>query len=223
MKPAAKMGYKVGLLVAVVMLGFFFLPGLDRFHALGPANIGHEALACRECHVAAPGTTRQQVQANLRYRLGLRDTQVHFQHRPVTNATCLACHDRPKDNHPVHRFNEPRFAAARASIQPQRCISCHREHGGARVTHNDLTFCRYCHENLKLKNDPLDVSHEALIAAKRWSTCLGCHDFHGNHVMKVATVLNQALSIEEVTAYFHGAVSPYSEHKHYQAKETRYD
>lgn len=222
MKPAAKYGYKIGLAIALMAVVFFFLPGLERLHSLGPANTGHETLECQACHLSAPGTARQQVQANLRYSLGMRPASVDFQHQPITNATCVACHDRPNDNHPAHRFNEPRFAEARAEMQPQLCVSCHREHNGVRVT-QDVTFCQQCHQDLKLKNDPLDVSHQDLIQDENWLSCTTCHDFHGNHVMKVATRIDQGFSPEEVAAYFEGAASPYSEQKHYQAKETRDD
>ena len=45
------------------------------------------------------------------------------------------------------------------------CISCHLEHRGVRVTMADIGYCRHCHEDTRLKIDPLDVSHEALIKA----------------------------------------------------------
>ena len=64
-------------------------------------------------------------------------------------------------------------------------MSCHREHQGVRVTLTEIGYCRHCHEETRLKRDPLDVSHEALIKAKEWDSCLGCHDFHGNHRMTV--------------------------------------
>ncbi len=222
MKPAAKLGYLIGPALALVALVFLLLPGQARWHARGPANTGHETLACQECHVPAAGAMRQQVQANLRYSLGLRATAVDFQHQPVTNATCQTCHGRPKDNHPAHRFNEPRFAEARTRIQPQRCVSCHREHRGGRVT-MEPTFCQHCHQKLALKNDPLEVSHETLIAEQKWSSCMTCHDFHGNHVMTVATAVKDALPFEQITAYFHGAPSPYSDRKRYATKEPRHD
>lgn len=218
MRPSAKLGYRIGALLGLVALAIFVLPGQASLTTLGPANTGHESLQCQDCHVPAPGTARQQIQANTRYWLGMRDSQVDFQHQPVTNAQCLDCHVNPQDAHPVHRFNEPRFAEARAAIHPEQCASCHLEHEGVRVT-AEITMCSECHQDLVLKNDPLDVSHEALIADGNWASCMSCHDFHGNHVMDVPTTLDNALDVEQIIDYLNGGPSPYSDQKLYQAQE----
>lgn len=222
MKPSARIGYWTGLGVTCLAFIVLLWPGQERFHALGPVNTGHANLACQDCHLLAPGTARQQIQANLRYWLGMRTHPVAFQHQPVTNGQCLACHERPKDNHPTHRFNEPRFAEARSAIHPELCASCHREHQGVRVT-MELTFCSHCHQTLGLKNDPLDQKHDELVAANDWTSCMGCHDFHGNHVMQLKTKIADALPLENVLAYFRGAPSPYSDEKMYTAKEPTHD
>lgn len=214
MRPSAKFGYQLGALCGLVVLVILFLP----LSTLGPANTGHETLQCQDCHVPAPGTARQQIQANTRYWLGWRTNPADFQHQAVTNAQCKDCHVNPQDAHPVHRFNEPRFAEARANIQPENCASCHLEHEGARVT-AEVTFCVECHQDLVLKNDPLDISHEDLTAEENWGSCLGCHDFHGNHVMEEPTTIDSALKLEEIIKYFEGGPSPYSDQKFYQAKE----
>ncbi len=90
--------------------------GRERWHAFGPANVGHEQLECGDCHRPARGTTRQQAQANVRFLLGHAKTKVAFGHEPVTNDVCQECHARPRDRHPVSRFVEPRFEKARAVI-----------------------------------------------------------------------------------------------------------
>ena len=218
MKPSARYGYWAGAMMALIVVAFFFVPGQEAHRSIGPANTGHESLECGACHVSAPGTMRQQVQANLRYQLGQRSHPVDFQNQPITNDTCLECHARPTDSHPVFRFNEPRFAQARADIQPQLCVSCHLEHEGKRVT-IEPGFCSHCHQDLELKNDPLDVTHTELVMANNWNSCLGCHDFHGNHLMELATELDQALDIEEILTYFEGSPSPYANEKLYSAKE----
>jgi hypothetical protein len=220
MKPSAKIGYRLGLGLAAVTLILFFLPSLDNWHTLGPANTGHEPLACQECHTVAEGTARQQVQANLRYWLGTRASPVAFQHNDVGNEDCLACHERESNNHPVFRFNEPRFAEARANIQPQLCVSCHMEHEGVRVT-METTFCVECHQDLTLRNDPIDVQHEQLVAQEDWESCLTCHDFHGNHVMELETAVGDGLTQQEIEAYFNGGDSPYSDEKIFEAKDSR--
>lgn len=219
MKPGAKLGYLVGFVAFVAALVFLFLPSQEASHSIGPANTGHEDLSCQECHLPADGTIRQQVQANVRYQLGLRDSPVDFQHQNVDNDNCLACHERETDAHPVFRFNEPRFAEARANIEPQVCTSCHLEHEGVRVTIG-TTFCVECHQDLELPNDPLDVPHDQLIADQNWESCLGCHDYHGNHIMEVETAVDNALPISEIEAYFEGALSPYSDQKQFSAKQS---
>lgn len=218
MKTSAKLGYQIGVILALIIVAIFWLPGQGPLNTLGPANTGHDGLGCQECHLPAPGTARQQIQANLRYYFGLRTRPVDFQHQAVGNEQCLACHVNPQDSHPVHRFNEPRFAEARAAIHPEACISCHREHEGVRVT-MALTFCRECHQELTLKNDPLDVAHKTLTAQGNWTSCLGCHDFHGNYVMETPTTVGGSHSIEEILDYFNGGPSPYADQKFFQAKE----
>lgn len=165
---------------------------------------------------------RQQLQANLQYFLGNRDSTVAVGHSPVSNDDCIACHRRPKDNHPVFRFLEPRFSNARRELAPQQCNSCHTEHSGRRVT-MEIESCKTCHKKLELKKEPLKVSHKQLIKEKRWKTCLGCHDFHGNHKMKTETDMKKLVSQERIEAYFMGDSSPYSEHKKYKARESRFD
>ncbi len=219
MKPAAIFGYLAGLLASLSLLVVLWSPEQESLHASGPVNTGHETLSCGDCHQAATGSFRQQVQANVRYWLGLRTKPTGFQFLPVTNKECIDCHDRPNDNHPAHRFLEPRFAKARAKISPHECVSCHREHQGTRVT-IESTFCSNCHQKLKLKKDPLPVfSHEQLIAGKKWTTCMSCHDFHGNHIMEVTASLHKGLKQKQIIDYFKGGPSPYSENKHYSAKE----
>jgi len=213
------LGYSLGATAGAICLLVLFLPGQENFHVRGPMNTGHEGCACESCHKPAPGTLRQQLQANVRYLMGQRKASVPFGHEDVTTEICLDCHERPNDRHPVFRFFEPRFAEAREAIQPHLCTSCHREHAGERVTRRDAGYCVTCHEETKLKKDPLDISHERLIAGDRWQTCLGCHDWHGNHVMKTKTKVDQAFTPVQIQAYFKGGPSPYPEKKQYQAKE----
>jgi hypothetical protein len=185
-------------------------------------NTGHTQLACVSCHRAAPGTLRQQLQANARFWLGLRSTPADFGKRPVENSDCVTCHERPFDRHPVTRFNEPRFASARKHIAPQNCQSCHREHSGVRVTAS-LGFCENCHAKLKLESDPLDVSHDTLIGQRRWESCLGCHDFHGNHVFTPPREVERVTAAVDLEYYFQGGSSPYPQRLRSQARSHRED
>lgn len=217
MKKTALFGYALGLVIGLFII--FVLPVDQDWHEPGPANSGHENLDCADCHVDAAGTLRQQIQANVGYWLGLRKSGAVFGHYDVSNDNCLACHDRPNDRHPVYRFLEPRFLEARQAISPQRCESCHLEHQGRRVT-IDATFCVYCHTDLDLADDPIDVPHIELVAQENWTSCMGCHDFHGNHIMEVPTRLADQMDPQSILDYFLDAPSPYSDTRLYEAKES---
>ena len=184
----------------------------------GPMNTGHEALECTKCHLEAKGSTRQQIQAVARQWIGLRDGEVHVGTLPVRDASCQHCHERPNDRHPIYRFREPRFAEARAAIGADRCISCHREHNGVRVTQG-VGICVNCHQDTRLKNDPLDESHAALIERKAWDSCLSCHDFHGNHEYEVPSRMSDAFESERVARYLAGQTWLYAEEAIHPAKQ----
>src|SRR4029453_6484387 len=113
------------------------------------------------------------------------------------NEQCADFPPRAQGAPPVHRFLEPRFAEARTELGAQSCVSCHREHKGKRVTVAP-TSCSTCHQDIDLKPEPLDVSHRELAASKQWSTCLGCHDYHGNHKRVVQTRLEDAIPVAEI-------------------------
>lgn len=213
-------GFIFGTLFGLLLLLVLIAPQNERLHVLGPMTIGHESFKCKTCHSDSTGTLRQQLQANVRYWLNLRSSSVEIGKQHVSNETCLKCHNRPNERHPVYRFNEPRYATVRAELAPQNCISCHNEHQGKRVTVPNLNFCMNCHKETKIKNDPIDVPHEQLIANNQWNTCLGCHDFHGNHEMVVAKNLNKAFDSKIIQNYLDGkGNSPYSDKKIYDAKK----
>ncbi len=204
-----KLGYAFGGIVAVLGCGALLLPGTESLRAPGAANVGHEELACADCHREAAGTLRQQLQANVQHLLGRRAAAVAVGFAPVTNSTCVACHDRPDDPHAAHRFNEPRFEDARRAIRPQSCVSCHAEHRGVRVTGVPPTFCVHCHSDLTLNDDPLTVPHSELASRGDWDTCLGCHDYHANHAFETETVVGRAHRPETIVEYFRGGPPPY--------------
>jgi hypothetical protein len=204
-----RIGVGTGVLVGLAIAAWLNAPGQAHLNAPGPMNTGHADLACTSCHQPAPGTVRQQLQAFARDWLVGVDPRADLGFRAVGNAECQRCHDRPDDRHPVYRFLEPRFADARAALHPELCVSCHQEHAGSRVTVADGTYCRHCHADLVVEHDPLDVSHRSLIEQKRWDTCLGCHDFHGNHDMKPPERLDAAIPAAAVQTYLRGGLSPY--------------
>ena len=211
MKVAARrsLGIATGLVAGLAALGVLIAPGCEQLHARGPMNTGHEQVECESCHRAAPGTLRQQLQSAARDWVGLDQGAVDVGYRRVDSKACTTCHVRPDDRHPTYRFLEPRFAAARAALHPEQCESCHREHAGVRVTSVDTTFCRHCHRELTVKQDPIDVPHATLVSEQRWETCLGCHDFHGNHTRTTPRRLEEAFPVETIRDYFGGGTSPY--------------
>lgn len=215
---------KVGTIIGSALAGLTLVgltwPGNERWSAPGPMNTGHAALECNSCHRPAQGTVRQQLQANVQFALGRRATPADFGERAVENSDCLACHERPFDRHPVSRFTEPRFSQARAVAGVQRCDGCHREHSGVRAT-SEVNVCRHCHADLKLRVDPLDISHEELVREQRFSTCLGCHDFHGNHVMSPAKRVSEVTPIPQLEAYLRGSASPYAPELRKPARKER--
>jgi hypothetical protein len=213
------LGLILGISAGGVALIVLLLPDQQMLHARGPMNTGHEDVRCEYCHRPAPGSLRQQVQANARYLLGLRGSAADFGLRPAGTRQCLACHERPNDRHPVFRFNEPRFQEARSALHPESCISCHREHRGVRATVASPDYCQHCHEETQMKKDPLDISHETLVTTERWDTCLGCHDFHGNHVMEVPLRVHDATPPDLIQAYLRGGDSPYPAEKRYEARK----
>jgi formate-dependent nitrite reductase cytochrome c552 subunit len=216
-RPLKRAAYVLGAAVVAAALAAALMPQLARFHAKGPANTGHAALACTDCHREAPGTTRQQLQAKVQFWLGMRDIDVAFGHERVGNEQCATCHAREQDSHPVHRFLEPRFAEARTKLGVDACVSCHREHTGVRVT-MPATACATCHQDLDLKREPLDVSHRELVVRQEWQTCLGCHDFHGNHKRVTQTRVDDAYPPSVVRDYLDGGPSPFGRDMKYPAK-----
>ena len=212
------LGLVIGISLGGVALIVLLLPDQEALHARGPMTRGHEEIRCENCHRPARGTLRQQIQANARHLIGLRESPADFGLSPAGNRECLACHERPNERHPVFRFNEPRFREARSALHPESCISCHLEHRGVLVTIEDTDYCRHCHEDTRLKKDPVDVSHETLIETEQWDSCLGCHDFHGNHEMELAQSLQDAIEPERIRDYFNGSRSPYAEERKYAAR-----
>ena len=205
----------LGLLFSFILFSFLLHPDNESYLAKGNLNTGHENLKCIDCHKPAPGTMRQQLQNNIKHFLNINDDYVQFGSMEVGNVECQSCHDRPNDVHPTHRFMEPRFVSARNEIHPENCTSCHSEHSGKRVTIGQVGFCINCHQDIKINNDPLDVSHEYLISTNQWKTCLQCHDFHGNHVFKPATNMKDTIPVKKIENYFKGGEDPYGEVKKY--------
>lgn len=203
-------------------MGLFFLPQTNTWKTPGTMNTGHENLSCIECHTVAQGTFRQQVQSNLMHWVNSQKEANAFGYITPNSSDCIACHEREDDHHPIYRFNEPKFTKVRKTLHPERCVSCHKEHQGVRVT-SEATNCKNCHKILKIKHDPITPSHESLIKKKNWESCLACHDFHGNHKRDTPKKKTAMISQKTLKDYFEGGKDPYGNEKIKKAKESRYE
>ncbi len=210
---ARRVGYAVAALIALSLVPVLTGSAGDSHLAIGPMTPGHEALSCTDCHQPAPGTMRQQLQANLSYLLGQRAQPVDFGHQPVTTAACASCHSMQDATHAPAMFLEPRYELVRDTLGPHECVNCHVEHDANRVSLSNTLFCMSCHETVSMKEDPLDVSHAELVKTGQWDTCMSCHDYHGNHYSGASTKLNDRFSLESVEEYFERGASPYGERK----------
>ena len=79
-------------------------------------------------------------------------------------------------------------------------------------------FCKHCHEDVEIHNDPLDVKHDFLIQTGQWNTCLQCHDFHGNHIFEVPKKMKDTIPQKVVKAYYEGGSDPYGDVKEFIAR-----
>jgi hypothetical protein len=213
-----KAAYGSGLIIAVIGAALLLSPGRESWHAAGPHNVGHDKLECIACHTPAPGNFADQAFSNVLHTVGLSESAPYFIYSPAGKEECLACHDNPDDRHPVAEFMKPEFAKARQEVGVQSCLGCHRQHLGTRVSVTPRV-CRNCHEDTALDDDPLDVPHTELINEDRWDTCLGCHDFHGNHDRTAPTTMAEVLTEEQIRRYFEGGTSPYG-HRRLTAIQT---
>ena len=203
-----RIAYVWGMVVATVGAVVLLIPGREEWHSAGPMNVGHGKIDCGECHTPAPGNFVAQAFSNVLYSVGVADSAPDFVYQSAGNDQCSACHENPDNRHPAREFEAPDFADARAERQVQLCVTCHQEHLGHRVS-IEPDFCRLCHAKTELCDDPIDVAHATLAADERWETCLGCHDYHGNHERNVPELMSEVLPVEEIQAYFDGADSPY--------------
>ncbi len=65
------------------------------------------------------------------------------------------------------------------------------------------------------------MSHAILASTNRWDTCMGCHDFHGNHQRTTPTSMSMRIDTRLLQAYLIDGMDPYSKDKIVKDKETR--
>lgn len=211
-------GIIIGIVVATIAVcTLIFVKPAEEYMSIGPMNTGHEGFSCNTCHSDAKGNWMQQIQSNSQYAIGMRKHAVEFGSLPADTKKCLACHERDNDRHPTHRFLEPKYKKAVKEIDATNCKTCHTEHNGIRLTLANGNYCINCHSDTKVKNDPVDIPHEELFNKGMWSTCLQCHDFHGNHQAKAATLMKDTIPMATIQNYFMGGNDPYKGVKKFKA------
>ncbi|MHC4935855.1 MAG: hypothetical protein ACYTGJ_06525 [Planctomycetota bacterium] len=200
-----------GLAASLVVLLALTADSGQAWRSPGGQGDMHDNRECGLCHEPAPGTLRQQVQANIQYWLGNRDTPAAIGTIPVTDTACLDCHRMPWDEHPINDFLDPSYAEERELFGPHTCAGCHDHHSGVNLTISG-DYCRHCHEEIDEPDPPTRPTHQRLVADGRWETCLQCHDFHGSHLHDAPLDLTDAASVERVLRYLDGVEeSPYGE------------
>lgn len=211
-------GIVIGIIISIITIcTLLFVKPAEEYMSIGPMNLGHEGFSCNTCHTDAKGNWIQQIQSNTEQAIGLRKEMVAFGSLPANTKKCLACHERDNDRHPTHRFLEPKHQKAIKQIDATNCNTCHSEHNGKRVTLANGNYCVNCHQKTRVKNDPLDTSHEELFKKGLWNTCLQCHDFHGNHQAKAATKMKDTIPMFKINNYFMGGDDPYQGVKKFKA------
>lgn len=211
-------GILTGLILAIAAISvLLFVKPAEEYISIGPMNTGHEGFSCNTCHADAKGNWIQQIQSNTEQALGMREKMVAFGSLPADTKKCLACHERDNDRHPTYRFLEPKHQKAIKKIDATNCATCHTEHNGIRITLANGNYCMNCHTNTKVKNDPVDTPHSELFKKGMWSTCLQCHDFHGNHQAPAVTLMKDTIPMATIKDYFMGGKDPYVGKKKFKA------
>jgi hypothetical protein len=101
----------------------------------------------------------------------------HDGFRPVSNDTCMRCHEAEmaEDKHGATKFRDPRWAGELAKIEALTCTTCHNEHVHmfGRGVHLQPDLCMNCHQGI-IEGDL--KSHEGFAADGCWTA--GCHNYH---------------------------------------------
>lgn len=106
----------------------------------------------------------------------------HEGFKPVTNETCVRCHEAEleQDLHGAKKFRDPRWAGELEKIEALTCTTCHAEHIHmfARGTSMKPDLCMACHEGII--NGDLK-SHDGFTPDGCWTA--GCHNYHDHRTI----------------------------------------
>jgi uncharacterized paraquat-inducible protein A len=135
------------------------------------------AFALDQKQVFLPGETSEG-----HYLFETSCASCHEGFKPVTNETCMRCHEAElaEDLHGTKKFRDPRWAAYRERLDVLTCTACHNEHVHmfGRGVHLQPDLCMVCHEELTLTQLK---SHEGFSPDGCWTA--GCHNFHDHRTI----------------------------------------
>lgn len=101
----------------------------------------------------------------------------HEGFKPVTNETCMRCHEAEMaaDVHGATKFLDPRWAGDLAKLEVLTCTTCHNEHVHmfGRGVHLQPDICMTCHQGI-IEGDL--KSHDGFATDGCWTA--GCHNYH---------------------------------------------
>lgn len=101
----------------------------------------------------------------------------HEGFKPVSNDTCMRCHEpeMATDVHGRKKFLDPRWAGELAKLEVLTCTTCHSEHIHMfdRGVHLQPDLCMTCHEGI-IQGDL--ASHDGFTPDGCWTA--GCHNYH---------------------------------------------
>ncbi|NJN72306.1 MAG: cytochrome c3 family protein [Limnothrix sp. RL_2_0] len=106
----------------------------------------------------------------------------HEGFKPVTNDTCMSCHEAElaQDLHGASKFRDPRWAGDLEKIAALTCTTCHEEHVHMfdRGVNLQPDLCMACHEGII--NGDLK-SHDGFTPDGCWTA--GCHNYHDHRTI----------------------------------------
>jgi hypothetical protein len=109
-------------------------------------------------------------------------TSCHEGFKPVSNETCLRCHETEmaEDKHGAKKFRDPRYAEDLAKLEVLTCTTCHNEHVHmyGRGVHLQPNLCMTCHQGI-IEGDM--QSHNGFEASGCWAA--GCHNYHDHRAI----------------------------------------
>lgn len=141
----------------------------------------------------------------------------HEGFQPVTNETCLRCHEAEmaEDKHGPQKFRDPRWAADLAKLEVLTCTTCHAEHVHmvGRGVHLQPDLCMTCHQGI-IEGEM--QSHTGFAPDGCWTA--GCHNYHDHRSISTGFLYDnldqppmlpvQVLPVLEVNAELDSAPAP---------------